>query len=45
MMTAEHIDVKKLGVLKVKDDQGKSHDIASFWEQQRAALVFVRHFG
>lgn len=45
-MTNTHdLDIQHFGMLKVENAQGISHAVVSFWEQQRAAIIFVRHFG
>jgi hypothetical protein len=45
MTASQHIDLKVLGELFVLDELSKSHALAAFWQERRAALVFVRHFG
>ena len=45
MRAAEQIDINKAGGLSVRNSQGVLHSLASFWAEQQAALVFVRHFG
>ena len=45
MKNSPRVDINSLGTLSVLDAQGKSHKLSSFWRKQRAALVFVRHFG
>lgn len=45
MTTVQGIDIHQFGALNVEGAQGISHAVVSFWEQQRAAIIFVRHFG
>ncbi len=45
MKSAHDFDIGSFGTLPVLDAQGKSHILLSFWAEQRAAMVFVRHFG
>ena len=45
MKSSQGIDIEKFSTLSVLDAQGNAHSIATFWHEQRAAIVFVRHFG
>ncbi len=44
-MTDEHRILKALDGLTVLDEAGAEVDISTLWEDRRAALIFIRHFG
>ncbi|MBF0226325.1 MAG: hypothetical protein HQK76_12795 [Desulfobacterales bacterium] len=48
-MTKENIDntkmIQELGKQTILDENGTKILMSSLWEQQRTALIFVRHFG
>jgi hypothetical protein len=37
--------IDELRRISVLDENNNSIEIGSFWQDQRAALIFVRHFG
>jgi len=45
MTASQDIDLKAFSELAVLDELSKPHALATFWQERRAALVFVRHFG
>ena len=45
MTASQNLDLKVFSELSVLDELSKSHSLAAFWQERRAALVFVRHFG
>ena len=45
MKNSKDVDIENFGNLNVLDAQGMGHTLAPFWLEQRAAMVFVRHFG
>lgn len=45
MKISKPFNLDTFSQLSVLDARGRRHPLASFWHEQRAALVFVRHFG
>lgn len=37
--------LQALGQLPVLDENGKALQLSALWQEQRTALIFVRHFG
>ncbi len=44
-MNTDHAMLQQLGQQTVLDENGNAVRLSSLWEEQRAVLVFVRHFG
>ena len=39
------IDLKVLAKLAALDENGQAVSLSSLWQEKRAVMVFVRHFG
>jgi hypothetical protein len=44
-MNEDHNLLNLLGEKTILDENGETVPLSSLWKEQRAVLVFVRHFG
>ena len=44
-MKNDNVSVKNLGELFVHNERKEPVKLSSFWKEETAVLVFVRHFG
>ena len=45
MMKIDDQTIQQLGKSSILDESGNSIEMSSLWKNQRAILMFIRHFG